>query len=308
MRLLVTGASGLLGLNLALQAQAGHHVLGVARTPLAGVPFASLSVDLLAPAAVERLLAEVQPEAVIHCAALADLEQCEANPELAYRLNTQLPAELARLCGRERLPLIHISTDAVFGDAHAGPYTESDLPHPLSVYARTKWQAEQAVLEAYPQAVVARVNFYGWSATGKRSLAEFFFYNLSQGQTVKGFTDVFFCPMFVNHLAQVLLEMLEKGLSGLYHVVGPQLMSKYEFGVALAHQFGLDERLIQPRTLSEAQLAAPRAHHLWLSTEKVTQALGHPLPTFESGLQQFYAQFCEGYPQKLRSYPQSIYR
>ncbi|MEJ5240569.1 MAG: SDR family oxidoreductase [Anaerolineales bacterium] len=305
MRLLVTGVSGLLGLNLALQAGSRYQVIGVARTALRGVPFEAHPFDLLSEDAAARLIAEFRPDAVIHCAALAYPDQCEAEPDLAYRLNTAFPAALAQVCAGARIPLVHISTDSVFDGRQRTPYTEEDQPNPLNVYARTKWESEKAVLDAHPQALVVRTNFYGWSAGGKRSLAEFFFYNLSQQKTVNGFTDVVFCPILVTDLAQVLLEMLEKSLFGLYHVLGTQPMSKYEFGLAVARTFGLDEHLIQPRSIADSGLKAPRANHLWLSTHKVIQALGHPLPDFSTGLQQFYTQFLEGYPQKLRSYPQS---
>jgi dTDP-4-dehydrorhamnose reductase len=306
MRLLITGASGLLGLNLSLEASACYTVIGVARTPLQGVPFEAHGVDLLQEGVAAELIREFRPDAVLHCAALTYPDQCEAHPDLAWRMNTWLPARLAEQCAAAHIPLLHISTDAVFdGRAHT-PYTEAHPPNPLNVYARTKWEAEKAVLEIYPQALVVRTNFYGWSASGQRSLAEFFFYNLSQNKTVNGFTDAIFCPILVNDLARLLLEMLERGLSGLYHVLGPQPMSKYEFGIAIARRFGLDERLIRPGSIAESDLKAPRAMHLWLSTEKVRQALGHPLPEFSTGLEQFYAQFLAGYPQKLRSYPQSI--
>ncbi|MFN3742128.1 MAG: SDR family oxidoreductase [Anaerolineales bacterium] len=304
MRLLVTGVSGLFGLNLALQAQERFTVIGVARTPLQGVAFESHSSDLEAEDAALRLVADFRPDAVINGAALAYPDQCEAEPERAYRLNALFPSELARQCARARIPLIHISTDSVFDGRKTTPYTEEDSPNPLNTYARTKREAEEAVLEAHPQALVVRTNFYGWSPSGKRSLAEFFFSNLSAGKAVNGFTDVIFCPILVTDLAQLLLEMLERGLSGLYHVLGTQPMSKYAFGVAIARTFGLDENLIRPCSIADAPLAARRATHLWLSTQKVTEALGHPLPEFPTGLQQFYTQFLEGYPQKLRSYPQ----
>ncbi len=305
MRLLVTGVSGLLGLNLALQAESRYHIIGIARTALRGVPFEAHSFDLLREDAAARLIAEFRPDAVIHCAALAYPDQCEAEPDLAYRLNTAFPAALARVCAEAHIPLVHISTDSVFDGRKTAPYTEEDPPNPLNIYARTKWESEKAVLEAHPQALVVRTNFYGWSAGGKRSLAEFFFYNLSQQKAVNGFTDVIFCPILVTDLVQLLLEMLEKSLSGLYHVLGPRPMSKYEFGLAIARTFGLDENLIRPCSIADSGLKAPRATHLWLSTHKVTQALGHPLPEFSTGLQRFYAQFLAGYPQKLRSYPQS---
>jgi dTDP-4-dehydrorhamnose reductase len=158
------------------------------------------------------------------------------------------------------------------------------------------------VQEAYPQAMIARVNFYGWSLGGRRSLAEFFVNNLSEGKNVNGFTDVTFCPMLVNDTARLLLEMLHKNLSGLYHVVGAQNMSKYQFGVDVARTFGLREDLISPRSVERSELTAKRSHNLWLSTHKLSTELGHEIPPFSTGLAEFYTQFQQGYPQKIRSY------
>jgi dTDP-4-dehydrorhamnose reductase len=98
--------------------------------------------------------------------------------------------------------------------------------------------------------------------------------------------------------------MLERGLSGLHHVVGPQPMSKYQFGVEIARQFGLDESAISPRSVLDSGLTARRAPNLWLSTNRLSTALGEPLPVFSTGLDQFYTQFQQGYPQKIRSYQQ----
>jgi dTDP-4-dehydrorhamnose reductase len=185
-----------------------------------------------------------------------------------------------------------------------GPYTEDDEPHPVSVYATTKLEGEQAVLSTHPDAIVARVNFYGWSPSGKRSLAEFFFNNLSSKKSIGGFTDVIFCPMYVTNLAELLMAMLQKRLYGLYHVVGPQAMSKYQFGVEIARKFGLSEALVLPKSVQSSSLVAQRSHNLWLSTNKLSTDLGQPLPDFSTGLDKFYSQFQQGYPQKIRSYQQ----
>ncbi|MEW6241697.1 MAG: SDR family oxidoreductase, partial [Chloroflexota bacterium] len=247
MKLLITGASGLLGLNLALEAMSAHEVIGVDRGKLVRAPFRVVKTDLLAPDAVETLLDATRPEWVVHCAALADLEACEDDPGLARRLNADIPAQLASACAARGIRLVHISTDAVFDGTKDGFYTEEDTPNPLGIYAQTKLAGERAVLEASPGAVVARVNFYGWSLGGRRSLAEFFFNNLTHNKSMSGFTDVVFCPMFVRHLAGVLLSMLEKRLSGLYHAVGAQAMSKYQFGVEIARKFSLPESEISPK-------------------------------------------------------------
>ncbi len=280
MRLLITGASGLLGLNLALEARKTHQVIGVDRCTLKDVPFDLICADLLDRGAVDSILQAARPEALIHCAALAELEPCEADPGLAKRLNAVLPGELAAACKERGVKMVHISTDAVFDGTKGVPYTEEDAPNPLSVYARTKLDGENAVQSADPEAILARVNFYGWSLSGRRSLAEFFVNNLAAGNRMNGFTDVIFCPAFVGDLADVLLTMLAKGLSGLYHAVGPQPMSKFDFGLAIARRFGLDEGLIAPESVEQSGLAARRSHHLSLSTKRLSTALGAPLPPF----------------------------
>ena len=306
MRILVTGASGLLGLNLALSAagQAGgsHLVFGTVKDhALQTSAFTVMQTDLIEPGAVERLLDQTQPDWVIHCAALANVDTCEADPEGARQLNSELPAKLARHVARGGARLVHISTDAVF-DGQRGKYSETDLPNPLGVYARTKLEGERLVAEANPEAIIARVNLFGWSLRGTRSLGEFFFYNLSAGKGVRGFTDVFFCPLLANDIAPILLHMLEKRLSGLYHVVSRECASKYEFGVRIARRFGLDESLITPSSVAEAGLKAARSPNLTLRTDKLAAALGTPPPDLSTGIDGFYRLYQQGYPQKIRGF------
>lgn len=302
MRILVTGASGLLGLNLSLAALSSHQVIGVDRNKLEDVPFELLTLDLLEGGALEKIFEAVKPDWLIHCAALADVDACESDPTGSLRLNANLPEALAAGCGQRSIPMIHISTDAVLDGTREGFYTEEDAPNPLGVYAQTKLEGERAVLRVNPAAIVARVNFFGWSLNGTHSLAEFFVNNLRAGKPVNGFTDVYFCPMFVGDLAETLIRMLEKGLSGLYHVVGSQALSKYEFGLAIARQFGFDPNLIKPIPIDESNLIARRSRNLRLSVYKLSTALGSPVPGFSTGLVRFYTQYQQGYPQKIASY------
>lgn len=304
MRLLITGASGLLGLNLALESLRKHSVVGVDRGRLRGTPFELLQYDLLESGALDKALGVSRADAVIHCAAMADVDVCEKNPDAAWRSNAELPGIVAKACHRGSIPLVHISTDAVFDGTASRPYSEEDRPNPTSVYAQTKHAGEGEVLAAHPDAVVARVNFYGWSPTGRRSLAEFFVTNLSAGTRVRGFTDVIFCPLLVNHLGVLLLQVLGAGLSGLYHVVGAQPMSKYDFGAAIARTFGWDADLVEPSSVDASGLVAKRAHNLSLSVHKLSTALGPVVPDFSTGLSEFRRQFDTGYPQEIRGYQQ----
>ena len=304
MKLLITGASGLLGINLAMETMSEHEVIGIDRGKLKSAPFRVIQSDFLKANEINSLIDSINPDWLINCAALANLDECERHPDLAKILNTDFPGELASVCAKRDIKFVHISTDAVFDGEKEDAYTEDDEPNPQGVYSQTKFDGERAVLQVNSQAILARVNFYGWSLGGRRSLGEFFVNNLSEGRNVNGFTDVIFCPMWVNHLAQTLIAMLENDLHGLYHVVGAQAMSKYQFGVEVARRFGLRASLIEPQSVERSSLTARRSHNLWLSVHKLSTALGGEIPSFSTGLDGFYTQFQQGYPQKIRSYQQ----
>ena len=289
----------MLGLNLALEAAKQHTVFGTVNShPIKTKAFEVLRVNLLDPDEMDRVVTYANPDWVIHCAALANLEACEANPALAKQLNTDLPEKLATIVARGGARLLHVSTDAVF-DGQRGNYTEDDQPEPLSVYARTKFDGEKVVAAVKPEAIVARVNLFGWSLSGKRSLAEFFYNNLVAGKQVMGFTDVYFCPLLANDLAKIFIEMLTAGLQGLYHVVSSDCISKYEFGLKLSRQFDLDWKLISPTSVTEGGLKAIRSPNLTLKSDKLAKAIHNPLPGLSTGMKRFYTLYQQGYPQKL---------
>lgn len=300
-KLLVTGASGLLGLNLCLDAAPRYAVTGLTNSHgLQGAPFTLLPADLTQPGAFGRALEVVRPDGVVHTAALAHVDQCEKNPALSARLNAQLPGEVAEACRAQGVRLVHISTDAVF-DGAVGGYREDDATNPQGVYARDKLAGELAVIAANPQAAIARVNFYGWSLSGRRSLAEFFYYNLAEGKRVNGFTDVLFCPLLVNHLGQILLEMLEKELCGVFHVLSREHQSKYDFGVSLARRFGLDEGLITPMGVNDSPLVAKRSPNLTLRVDKLEAALGRGMPGQAVGLEGLHRLWEQGHPLRVKA-------
>lgn len=301
MRMVVTGASGLLGLNLCLMAAQDHELTGVVnRRSLQDVPFTTLQADLTEKGAIQHLLEQARPEYVIHCAAMANVDSCERDPQAAQKLNAEVPALLAEACKQSGIGFLHVSTDAVF-DGRRGSYTEEDQPNPLSEYARTKLAGEQSVMAANQDALVIRVNFYGFSLSGTRSLAEFFLYNLMAGEQVKGFTDVHFCPLYVAELVDVIFAMIGKNLSGLYHVVSPECLSKYDFGRRIADKFGLDSGLIQPVSVNDGNLLAKRSPNLTLRVDKLLAA-GIQLPGQSDGLERFYTHCQHGFPELIKSY------
>jgi len=268
-RLLVTGASGLLGANLVLTAAGTHEVVAVChRHPIRLDGVRTICADLSQPGVAGRLFQEELPEWVVHCAAATDVDACEEDPEWADRLNRSMAGEVAVATRGVGARLTHISTDAVF-DGEKGNYTEDDVPTPINTYGRTKLAGERAVLEAYPEAMVVRTNIFGWNVQQKQSLAEWFLANLEAGQECNGYEDVWITPILANDLAEILVRMLATGMRGLYHVAGADCVSKYEFGLKLAEVFGLDGSLIRPISVDEAGLKARRPKRLCLRTNKM---------------------------------------
>ncbi len=298
-RILVTGASGLLGINLALKAAQRYDVLGVLHEQRLFDPgFETLHADLLQPGEIARILDESKPDWVINCVALASLDASERNPELAQRLNAELPGRLALEAAKRGLRFLQISTDAVF-DGVKGNYDEEDSPVPISVYGRTKRLAELAVKAAHPHVLIVRPNFFGWSLGGDRSLAEFFYNRLSANEQVPGYTDRIFCPLYVVDLATIVLELMEKNARGIYHAASSDHLSKYDFGVAIAKRFSLNADLIQPAVTEDT--TAPRALNLTLRTARLAKILGRKPPTIAEGLEKLFEQFQSGYRSWLRA-------
>jgi dTDP-4-dehydrorhamnose reductase len=300
-RILVTGASGLLGFHFAWQVSQKAEVIGITHSQeLVNTPFQSVKIDLSQPGMGEKIITQYKPDVLVHCAALANVDACDLQPELADRMNAVLPEELAVAAEKKDIRMVHISTDAVF-DGSKGNYREDDEPNPLSTYARTKLKGEKAVLQACPDAIVARVNFFGWSMSGRRSLAEWFVSNLTAGRVVNGFIDIFFCPLEVTQLCEFLQMMLEKDLKGLFHVVSSESISKYAFGVKLAEAFGLESKLIKPVSWKDGGLLAARSPMLTLDTEKLTKALGMTMPDIQDGIDRFHQQYETLWPLKMRN-------
>lgn len=305
-RILVTGASGLLGMNFCYFFHKKYDVLGVVNTTkLSGLPFKTIRCNLLTNSAAD-LLDEAKPDVVLHCAAMANIDQCEKNPNEAEAINAVYPGLLAAQSAKREIKFIHISTDAVFDGENCGEkgYREADPTNPISRYAETKLRGEKYVLDSNPDALVARANFYGWSIGGNRSLVEFFYNNLSAGKVVNGFNDVFFSTLYVHYLADILDELIDHNANGIYHVFSSDYQSKYMFGVSVAESFGFDPTLVRAVSWKDGGLAAKRSPNLIMNTDKLRNFLGHELPKQQDSLEYFYQDCQTGLREKIQGFVQ----
>jgi dTDP-4-dehydrorhamnose reductase len=252
------------------------------------------------PGAADELIGAERPAWVVHCAAAADVDQCERDPAWANRLNVEMADRVAEASTKAGARLVHVSTDAVF-DGERGGYRESDLPRPVNVYGRSKLEGEQAVLTRDPGAAVLRTNFFGWHPWGRRGLAEWFLSQFESSVPIPGFVDSWIAPLLVNDLAGLILEITAHGLSGVYHAAGSECLSKYEFGRRLAREFGFDETRVRPAHIDEAGLDAPRPRNLCLDNSKLKRDVGLYLPGASEGLVRFRQLKETAYVRELKS-------
>jgi dTDP-4-dehydrorhamnose reductase len=304
--ILVTGASGLLGASLVKLAQEQRRkVVGLYHRNPIRLPGVSLvRADLTQESEIRRLFSEISPTVVMHCAAETRVDWCEENPDATREINVGVSQRIAEITATAGSQMLHISTDSVF-DGVCGGYAETDQPAPVNIYAQTKLEAERAVLGSNPRAAVARINMYGWNLQPKQSIAEWILGQLTQGREVPGFTDVIFCPILANDLAEILLAMTDDQLAGTYHVVGSERVSKYEFGRRVASTFGFDPAKVVPARLGDARLKAPRPFNTSLNTEKICAALTRSMPDVDSGLKRF-AELRSAYANSSRSVPDGV--
>jgi dTDP-4-dehydrorhamnose reductase len=276
-KVFITGGSGLLALNWA-QAIRGNHAVALGlherQVSLPGVQTRQIdleSIDSLASAFDEDGIGMV-----VHAAGYTNVEECEAKPDLARHINVDLAANVARACAKLNLPLVHISTDHLFsGEAPLMP--ETGAVAPINVYGRTKAEAEWQVLEAHPQALVIRTNFYGWGTSYRRSFSDVVIQGLRSGKEMILFEDVFYTPILIETAANAVHELVGLNASGIFHVVGDERISKYEFGLGIAREFGLDRGFIKPGFLADLPTLTRRPRDMSLSNQKTCELLGRKL-------------------------------
>ncbi len=278
---LITGATGFLGANLGVFLDGRARRIGTSRTGQAASPLFDewVAADLVHPEGLNTAIEVHRPDVIVHAAAMASHESCEAAPDLAERINAGAAGSIADAAAAIGARFVLISTDAVF-DGSRGHYSEEDEANPTSVYGLTKLHGEQLVAR-HPEALIVRTNFFGWSPGGSRSILEFFVNELTAGNRVRGFTDFTTTSAYAQVVAEILWRLVGSGASGLCHATSPDALTKFEFGVAVADTFGLDASLIEPAT---ADIQPPRGRDLSLDVSGVQALLGVPLPTQREGI------------------------
>ena len=293
--LLITGSTGLTARKVLEQAVDRYNVVLLGRTPPPGSVSRHryLEADLTDAASVQRAVAEARPQAIIHTAAMTDVDRCEREPELAWAVNvdgTGHVAEAARAAGAH---LVFVSTDYVFS-GEAGPYSETDATDPRSVYGKSKLAAEQVVQERCPDAAIARTStLYGNAPGARRNFVGWLLDQLQGGAKLTVVTDQVSSPTLADNLAEMLLALSAARASGVYHTVGGEWLSRYELAYAVADCFGYDASHIKAGRTADLRQDAPRPAHSGLVAEKIAMDIGVRPLTLREGLLALRGQLAE---------------
>jgi dTDP-4-dehydrorhamnose reductase len=275
MRLLVTGAAGMLGRDVTSAAvAAGDDLTALARAEL----------DITDLAAVEAAVRDARPDAVVNCAAWTDVDGAEKRTEEAFAVNGPGAGNVARAAARAGAWIVHVSTDYVFaGDKHSA-YVESDATDPKSEYGRGKLAGEQAVAEAAPERHTIVRSSWLFGAGGRCFPATILRAGAERDQLTV-VDDQVGCPTFTGHLGAALVALAQDPVAGLVHVAGGGSCSWYEFAQEIVRLAGLSCEIV-PGTTAELGRPAPRPAYSVLGSEREDTPR---LPAWHEGLEAFLA-------------------
>ncbi len=274
-KILITGISGFLGWNLALRLRSSFHVYGAYLDHQIQIPSVeTFAFDLANHTQIERLCDAIEPKIIIHTAALSDPDYCELNHNAALAINTFATRELAKAANHHGSRLIYTSTDLVF-DGSKGNYTEADSPAPQSYYGKTKYLGELEISNICSNYVILRLSLLYGRGNGLRLCS---FEKLEQ-QALRGdranlFVDQFRSPLYIGDALEAITRLTHsRDQKGLFHLGGPQRMSRFEFGESFCKVYGFPQTLLVPIEMSKAKLQAPRPPDCSLLGTKLQKAI-----------------------------------
>ncbi len=285
MKILVTGGDGLLAYALNEAHSQSGELLILSRNDF----------DLTNPVQMRGQLAGLKPDVVINTAAYNLVDRCEIERDLSWSVNAAAPAELAELCARQDIRLIHYSTDYVFDGAKKHPYAETDAPNPLNHYAAGKLAGEQAVLRASPRHIVCRTSWvFGWHPTQAKTFIHTVLKAAREGRALKSTTDQASVPTFAGDLADWTLELAGRGASGLFHAVNDGGLSRFDWTktiLADAKEAGLiaAEPPVEAVTSAFFNSTMRRPDYTVMSNDRLAESLGHPMGSWRPGQKKMLA-------------------
>ncbi len=263
-KLLVTGISSFLGKELALFRQKEWQITGLYNTKAVEYPNVNcLRCDITNEEKLNQTFNKIQPDAVIHLAAISNPNYCELHPEESLEVNVTASAQLAQLCNELQIPMVFTSTDLVF-DGENAPYSEMDILKPQMIYGKHKAEAEKQILENNEKAIIARFPVI----FGNGGFMKNWVKTLKEGGTIAAFTDEYRSMISATSAIEGLFILLDQKVKGIWHFGGKERISRYDFALKMASAFNLPTKKIIPALRKEVSMPAARPGDVSMNQRK----------------------------------------
>jgi len=277
-KILITGGSGYIGRNLIDNLQNKYYVYSIGRR------FLNLKnyfvCDITNNDNLKKIIVQIQPDVVIHCAGISNLVFCEKHPDITWEVNFEGTKNLIKTLKSFGLEVkfIFLSSDYVF-NGKTGNYKEDDIPSPITVYGKVKYEIEKLIQQEFSNYTICRTaNVYG---NGGGSFFNFVIDNLKCNKKIEIFEDTFFTPTQINNLIEMIDLIVTKDIRGILHTVGAERINRYNFAKKIARRFNLNDNLIIPTSRPSNSLIA---YDSSLNSEKTQRLLGIKFLTIDEGL------------------------
>lgn len=279
MKYFITGGSGLLGERLsAIANKEDELVLSHNSNPTDN----TIKCDITDYESVKKTITKEKPDVIIHCAAMTNVDLCEDEIDLAYKINGDGTGNLAKVSEEINAKMIYVSTDFVF-DGKTGYYKEDDEINPLGIYAKSKYDGEVQLRKYSSNWAIARVSvLYGWHA--RANFTTWVLDQLRNNNPINIVTDQINSPTFADNASEAIYEIAKQDKNGIYHTAGNDRINRYDFTIKIAEAFNLDTSLINPTTSDKFVQKAPRPRDSSLNVNKVKKELDFTMETCDESL------------------------
>ena len=288
-KILVTGANGLLGHKLCLLLDTDNdvHLVATARKEI-GYHLKQSEfrvLDITNPSQTENVILETKPDVVIHTAAMTNVDQCETDREGCWKSNVTAVESVVHACEKINAFLVHVSTDFIFDGTH-GPLDEQAIPKPVNYYGESKLAGEQAVMNSKLNWAIARtVLVFGITNDMSRSnIVLWVKKSLEDGKTINVVNDQWRTPTLAEDLATGCYLIAKQKKKGIFNISGEGMMTPYDIAIETAKYFKLDQSLIKKADSSTFKQPAARPLKTGFIIEKAKRELGYKPHTFQEGL------------------------
>lgn len=272
--LLITGGSGLLAVNWAVKMRESFNVVLLLHNRhilINGV--VSLNADISSFLHLKTIVLKYRPLAVIHTACLTSVESCEQHPVYAYEVNVKITENIAKVTQFLGVKMIHISTDHLFS-GNESFVSEEVMTSACNVYGNTKALAEEKVLKFNEDSLILRTNFYGFGTSYRKSFSDMIIFSLTNCVPITLYHNVYYTPIYISELISLAHVLIERNAQGIFNLVSDNRISKYEFGILLADEFGLGKDFIRKGELMFNSSSVTRPLDMSLSNLKFTRLTG----------------------------------